>query len=86
MGEVLVWEQVLFGLLALLVFAALGCQVLAMRHRRKEWLQFVHKDSLFRNKEMAYSETGMRYIRAQKKIAVVLVAVIVALAWINTPS
>ncbi len=60
----------LFILLGILVFAAIGCQFMAFRHKSENWLQFVHKDSMFRNKSMAYNETGMKFIQAQKYLAV----------------
>ena len=60
----------LFILLGGFIFAALACQVIAMRHRSKDWIQFVHKDSMFKNKDLAYTETGMKFIQAQKYLAI----------------
>lgn len=71
-------ELVLMGLFAILVMGALACQVLAMRHKTPDALKYMHKDSLFKNKELVYTETGMRYIRAQKLLAVGIMLVCIA--------
>ena len=71
-------ELVLMGLFAILVMGALACQVLAMRHKTPDALKYMHKDSMFKNKELVYTETGMRYIRAQKLLAVGIMLVCIA--------
>lgn len=78
------WEQVLFVVLGLLILGALGCQVAAMFFKRKDWMQFIHKDSMFRHKELVFDETGMRFIRAQKWIAVAAAGIGALLMWVNT--
>lgn len=44
----------------------IGLQFLANRHRREGYQAYMLKDSLFRNKELVFTEEGMRYIRRQK--------------------
>ncbi|WP_259781465.1 hypothetical protein [Aestuariispira ectoiniformans] len=78
------WEQILFIALGVLVFSALACQVVAMFHKRKDWIHFIHKDSMFRHKELVFDETGMRFIRAQKWIAVAAVVIGALLMYVNT--
>lgn len=78
------WEQVLFVILGVLVFGALACQVVAMFFKRRDWMHFIHKDSMFRHKEMVFDEKGMRFIQAQKWIAVAAVLVGAGLMWLNT--
>ncbi|WP_420548250.1 hypothetical protein [Curvivirga sp.] len=73
----------LFILLGGFIFAAVACQFFAMRHRSKDWLQFVHKDSMFKNKDLAYTETGMKFIRAQKYLAIAAMATGLILAMIS---
>ena len=75
-----VLELALAGLFVLCIAGALVCQVLAMRHKTPEALKYMHKDSLFKNKELVYNEIGMRFIRMQKLFAVGVM--LIALAFI----
>ena len=70
---------VAIGLFAATVFAAMVLQVLAFRHKREHGSAFMLKDSLFKNKELVYTEAGMRYINLQKKLAMICTLVIIAL-------
>jgi len=64
------FQILLFAGLGACIFAALACQFIALRHKSKNWLQFVHKDSMYKHKQLAYTETGMKYIQAQKYLAI----------------
>ncbi len=74
----------IFILMAILIFAALICQIFAMRHKHENWLHFAYKDSLFRNRKMAYNEKGMKFINAQKTISIIVVILAVILAYLTT--
>ena len=76
----------IFSLMAILIFAALICQIFAMRHKHENWLHFAYKDSLFRNRQMAYTEKGMKFINAQKIISIMVVILAVILAYLTTDS
>jgi len=75
---------IVFIIMGILIFAALVCQVLAMRHKHENWLHFAYKDSLFRNRKMAYNETGMKFINIQKGISVAVVLLAALLAYLTT--
>lgn len=79
-------QIILFIILGLLVFAALACQFFAFRHKSENWIQFVHKDSMFRNKSMAYTETGMKFIQAQKYLAIAAFLVGFLLVLVSNPT
>lgn len=51
------------------VLAAIVLQILAFRHKKEFGSAYMLKDSLFRHKELVYTEEGMRYINWQKRLA-----------------
>lgn len=61
------------------VIAAMVLQVLAYRHKREHGSMYMLKDSLFRHKELVYTEEGMRYINWQKRLAMGCTVIIVSL-------
>jgi len=67
------------GIFAVTVLAAMVLQILAFRHKREHGSAYMLKDSLFKNKELVYTETGMRYINMQKKLAMICTVIIIAL-------
>ncbi len=67
------------GIFAITVLAAMVLQILAYRHKREHGGAYILKDSLFKNKELVYTEAGMRYINLQKKLAMICTVVIIAL-------
>ncbi|WP_147301067.1 hypothetical protein [Aestuariispira insulae] len=79
-------EIALGGLFALFVLGALVCQLLAMRHRTEDAMKFMHKDSMFKHKELVFTPEGMRYIRLQKKLAVGVMLVSLAFALLYSNS
>lgn len=69
-GAVDIFGLFLLGVFGLLILSGFVLQLLAFRHRREEYGLFGHKDSMFRHKENAYTEEGMKYIRLQKMVII----------------
>lgn len=87
MSEDVVLDPLVMGvflLIGLLVLAGLVLQVIAMRHKKENWIHFAYKDSMFRNRKLAYNETGMKYINAQKWISIIIVGLAIVLAYLTT--
>lgn len=61
------------------ILAALVLQVMAFRHKREHGSAYMLKDSLFKHKELVYTEEGMRYINWQKRLAMICTVIIAAL-------
>jgi len=61
------------------VLAAMVLQVMAFRHKREHGSAYMLKDSLFKHKELVYTEEGMRYINWQKRLAMICTVIIAAL-------
>jgi hypothetical protein len=61
------------------ILAALVLQVLAFRHKREHGSAYMLKDSLFKHKELVYTDEGMRYINWQKRLAMICTVIIAAL-------
>jgi len=61
------------------VIAAIILQILAFRHKREFGSAYMLKDSLFRHKDLVYTEEGMRYINWQKRLAMICTVIIAAL-------
>ncbi len=61
------------------VLAAMILQVMAFRHKREHGSAYMLKDSLFKHKELVYTEEGMRYINWQKRLAMICTVIIAAL-------
>ncbi|WP_425407512.1 hypothetical protein [Hwanghaeella sp.] len=61
------------------ILAAIVLQILAFRHKREYGSAFMLKDSLFRHKELVYTEEGMKYINWQKRLAMGCTVIIAAL-------
>lgn len=61
------------------VVAAMVLQILAFRHKREHGSAYMLKDSLFRHKELVYTEEGMRYVNWQKRLAMGCTVIIAAL-------
>lgn len=68
-----------FVVFAVSIFIAIGLQILAFRHKREFGSAYMLKDSLFKNKELVYTERGMRYINMQKKVAMICTVIVIAL-------
>lgn len=64
---------------ALTIFACIILQIFAFRHKREFGSAYMLKDSLFKHKELVYTEAGMRYINMQKKLAMICTVIIAAL-------
>ncbi len=67
------------GVFAVTVFAAIVLQLFAFRHKREYGSAYMLEDSLFKNKELVYTEAGMRYINMQKKLAMIATLIIFGL-------
>lgn len=61
------------------VIAAIVLQLLAFRHKKPMGSAFMLKDSLFKHKDLVYTEEGMRYINWQKRLAMGCTVIIAAL-------
>ena len=61
------------------ILAAIVLQIMAFRHKREYGSAFMLKDSLFRHKELVYTEEGMKYINWQKRLAMGCTVIIAAL-------
>lgn len=61
------------------ILAALVLQILAFRHKREHGSAYMLKDSLFKHKELVYTDEGMRYINWQKRLAMICTVIIAAL-------
>ncbi|RVU36627.1 hypothetical protein EOI86_15715 [Hwanghaeella grinnelliae] len=61
------------------ILAAMVLQVLAFRHKREHGSAYMLKDSLFKHKELVYTEQGMWYINWQKRLAMICTVIIAAL-------
>lgn len=61
------------------VLAAMILQVLAFRHKKEFGSAYMLKDSLFRHKELVYTEQGMKYVNWQKRLAMGCTVIIACL-------
>lgn len=82
-GEPGILVQISFVVFALTIFAAIVLQFMARRHRRPDAFHYQFKDSLFRQKELVFTERGMRYINLQKNIIIICTLTIVGLLAID---
>ena len=63
----------------LTVIGAMILQVMAFKHKREHGSAYMLKDSLFRHKELVYTEEGMKYINWQKRLAMGCTVIIACL-------
>lgn len=68
-GEPTLTAYVSFFAFVVTIVTVLVLQVLALRHKREHGSAYILKDSLFKHKDLVYTEQGMKFIELQKKVA-----------------
>lgn len=82
-GEPTLTAYVSFFAFLVTIVTVLVLQVLALRHKREHGSAYMLKDSLFKHKDLVYTEEGMKYIELQKKVASYGMLLIVAILLIG---